>query len=75
MNKIIEAGKNIIEGWWSEEDQESEFYKGDNLGAEKAFKDTIASKVGDALETKRKEVANTFVKSTVTQDEGDGEEV
>ena len=34
VNKIIEAGKNIIEGWWSEEDQESEFYKGDNLGAE-----------------------------------------
>ena len=48
---------------------------GDNLGAETAFKDTIASKVGDALETKRKEVANTFVKSTVTKDEGDGEEV
>ncbi len=48
---------------------------GDNLGAEKAFKDTIQSKVADALETKRKEVANTFVKSSVTQDNGDGEEV
>jgi hypothetical protein len=49
---------------------------GDNLGAEKAFKDTISKKVGDALETKRKEVANTFVKSTETKDEeGDGEEV
>jgi|TARA_B100000035_G_scaffold152035_1_gene129532 DNA-binding GntR family transcriptional regulator len=48
---------------------------GDNLGAEKAFKDTINTKVADALETKRKEVANTFVKSSVTQDEGDGEEV
>ena len=47
----------------------------DNLGAEKAFKDTINTKVADALETKRKEVANTFVKSSVTQDEGDGEEV
>ena len=47
----------------------------DNLGAEKAFKDTIASKVGDALETKRKEVANTFVKTSVTQDEGDGDKV
>ena len=46
---------------------------GDNLGAETAFKDTIASKVGDALETKRKEVANTFVKTSVTQDEGDEE--
>ena len=48
---------------------------GDNLGAEKAFKDTINTKVADALETKRKEVAKTFVKSSVTQDEGDGEEV
>ena len=46
---------------------------GDNLGAETAFKDTISSKVGDALETKRKEVANTFVKTSVTQDEGDEE--
>ena len=49
---------------------------GDNLGAEQAFKDTISKKVSDALETKRKEVANTFVKSTETKDEeGDGEEV
>ena len=48
---------------------------GDNLGAETAFKDTISSKVADALETKRKEVANIFVKSTITQDEGDGSEV
>jgi len=48
---------------------------GDNLGAETAFKDTISSKVADALETKRKEVANTFVKSTVTKDEGDGDKV
>ena len=44
---------------------------GDNLGAEKAFKDTISSKVGDALETKRKEVANTFVQSTKVVDDGD----
>ena len=47
----------------------------DNLGAEKAFKDNIASKVGDALETKRKEVANTFVKTSVTQDSVDGDKV
>ena len=46
---------------------------GDNLGAEQAFKDTINAKVGDALETKRKEVANTFVKSTKVEE--DGEEV
>ena len=45
------------------------------MAPEKAFKDTIASKVGDALETKRKEVANTFVKSSVTKDEGDDKEV
>ena len=38
---------------------------GDNVGAETAFKDTIKSKVGDALETKRREVANNFVKSKV----------
>ena len=50
---------------------------GDNLGAETAFKDTIQSKVGDALETKRREVANSFVKSSDAkgEDEGDGEEV
>ena len=36
---------------------------GNNLGAEKAFKDTIANKVGDALETKRKEISKTFVAS------------
>lgn len=48
---------------------------GDNLGAETAFKDTIQSKVGDALETKRREVANSFVKSSDAkgEDEGDGE--
>ena len=48
---------------------------GDNIGAEKAFKDTINTKVGDALETKRKEVANSFVKTQVNQEEdtGDGE--
>ena len=44
-----------------------------NIAAEQAFKDTINAKVGDALETKRKEVANTFVKSTKVEE--DGEEV
>ena len=43
----------------------------DNLGAEKAFKDTISSKVGDALETKRKEVAGTFVKNHIPEVEED----
>jgi len=46
---------------------------GDNLGAEQAFKDTIQAKVGDALEVKRKEVANTFVQSSKVEE--DGEEV
>ena len=36
---------------------------GNNLGAEKAFKDSIAGKVGDALEVKRKEISKTFVAS------------
>ena len=36
---------------------------GNNLEAEKAFKDSIASKVGDALEVKRKEISRTFVSS------------
>ena len=34
---------------------------GNNLGAEKAFKDSIANKVGDALEVRRKEISKTFV--------------
>ena len=46
---------------------------GDNLGAEQAFKDTIATKVGDALEVKRKEVANTFVQSNKVEDVEDEE--
>ena len=36
---------------------------GNNLGAEKAFKDSIANKVGDAQEIKRKEISKTFVAS------------
>ena len=34
---------------------------GDNLGAEAHFNNALAAKVGDALEVKRQEVANTFV--------------
>tara|TARA_B110000977_G_scaffold153326_1_gene194826 strand:+ start:449 stop:634 length:186 start_codon:yes stop_codon:yes gene_type:complete len=34
---------------------------GNNLGAETVFKTAMASKIGDALETKRAEVAKTFV--------------
>ncbi len=34
---------------------------GDNLSAETHFNSALAAKVGDALETKRQEVAKTFV--------------
>ena len=36
---------------------------GDNLGAETAFNVAMATKVGDTLETKRKEVSRTFINS------------
>ena len=36
---------------------------GDNLEAEKVFNSAISTKVGDALETRRKEMGKTFVKS------------
>ena len=36
---------------------------GDNLDAEKAFKESMTNKIGDALEVKRKEMSKTFVAS------------
>ena len=45
-----------------------------NLEAEEAFKSAMQDKIGAALETKRREVANTVVK-TVVKDNGDVEEV
>ena len=47
---------------------------GKNLEAEDAFKSAMQDNIGAALETKRREVANSFVK-TVVKDEGDAEEV
>tara|TARA_Y100000361_G_scaffold87818_1_gene78081 strand:- start:793 stop:969 length:177 start_codon:yes stop_codon:yes gene_type:complete len=47
--------------------------KDDNLGAESMFKSVMQQKVGDALELKRREVANNFVKTP--QVEEDDEEV
>ena len=47
--------------------------KDDNLGAESTFKYVMQQKVGDALEMKRREVANNFVKTP--QVEEDDEEV
>ena len=58
----------------SSEDFVNALQKGNNLEAEDAFKTAIGDKVADALETKRREVANSFVK-TVVKDEGDAEEV
>ena len=36
---------------------------GNNIEAEKVFTQGMASKVGDTLEVKRKELSNTFVNS------------
>jgi hypothetical protein len=49
---------------------------GNNIEAEKVFNTNIASKVGNTLETKRKEIANTFVNSMkVSKEEEDESEV
>ena len=58
----------------SSEDFVNALQKGNNLEAEDAFKTAIGDKVADALENKRREVANSFVK-TVIKDDGDVEEV
>ena len=42
---------------------------GNNIGAEEVFKTAVGAKVGDALEIKRKELANTFVQSMSTKQE------
>ena len=49
-------------------------HSGKNLEAEDALKSAMQDKIGAALETKRREVANSFVK-TVVKDDGDVEEV
>ena len=49
----------------------NELQKGNNLGAEDAFKSIMAQKVGDALEDKRKEVAGSFVKNHIPEVEED----
>ena len=43
---------------------------GNNIEAETAFKSSISTKVGDALEIKRKEYSKTFV-SNVSAEETD----
>ena len=49
-------------------------YNGKNLEAEDAFKSAMHDKIGAALEVKRREVANNFVKTKI-EDNGDVEEV
>ena len=46
---------------------------GDNLEAEAQFNQALSQKVGDSLETKRQEVANTFVTGHVPQDKEDSD--
>ena len=58
----------------SSEDFVDALHSGKNLEAENAFKSAMQDKIGSALETKRREVANSFVK-TVIKDDGDVEEV
>ena len=42
---------------------------GNNIEAETAFKSSISTKVGDALETKRKEISANFVKNVSSEPE------
>ena len=58
----------------SSEDFVNALYSGKNLEAEDAFKSAMQDKVGQALEVKRREVANNFVKTKI-EDDGDVEEV
>ena len=46
----------------SSEDFVNALQKGDNLGAEDGLQTAIGDRVGHSLETKRREVANSFVK-------------
>ena len=57
----------------SSEDFVNQLQQGNNLGAEDAFKSAMQDKVADALEVKRKEVANNFVQNKKVED--DAEEV
>ena len=57
----------------SSDDFVNQLQNGNNLGAEDAFKSAMQDKAADALETKRKEVANNFVQNKKVED--DAEEV
>ena len=58
----------------SAEDFVNSLSKGDNLSAETAFKSVMTDRVANALETKRKEVAGSFVKNHIPEVE-ENEEV
>ena len=57
----------------SRDDYVNALQQANNLGAEDAFKSAMQDKVADALENKRKEVANNFVQNKKVED--DAEEV
>ena len=44
---------------------------GNNLEAENVFKNTISTKVGDALELKRKDVSKGFVSAKLKDEESE----
>jgi len=46
-----------------------------NLEAEDAFKSAMQSKIGDALETKRKEISKTYAQTVPKTEEGNDKEV
>ena len=52
----------------SSEDFVNALEKGDNLGAEDAFKKEMSDRVGHSLEAKRIDVANSFVKTKKVED-------
>ena len=45
----------------------------DRLDAEKIFTQTMAGKIGDSLEVKRRELSNTFVKTMTPETEEEDE--
>ena len=70
--------QEILQWEWritmSVKDLVDKLVQGSHLESEDAFKSAMADKVGAALETKRQEVANTFVKN-IPEVEEDAEEV
>tara|TARA_B100000768_G_C10958756_1_gene240823 strand:+ start:168 stop:347 length:180 start_codon:yes stop_codon:yes gene_type:complete len=51
----------------SAEDFVNQLQNKNNLGAEDAFKSAMTDRVAQSLETKRKEVAGTFVKNHIPE--------